>query len=94
MGSEGRVGKAGRGPGVREGKRLGNQWRGVRGEEVRRGASLDNQLLERKPSVTLGHGQNLCQGWYSVLQNLKWRGVLGQVWKWRICKLFPFLWDF
>lgn len=33
--------------------------------------------MGKKSLVTVGPGQNLCKGWYSVLPNLKWPGAPG-----------------
>lgn len=75
------VGKGNLGPGVRETWAL---WRGVSSEEVERGACLDGHILERKSLVAVGHGQSLCQAWYSTLRNLKCVPVPGQLRRWRI----------
>ena len=65
---------------------------GVPDEDVGKGATLDNQLTERKSAI-VGHGQNLVRVG-TVLQNSEWHGALGQVWSWRTCKLYLFSWHF
>ena len=40
----------------------GEPWRVHPAEEVGRGACLDNSILERKSLMTVGPGQNFCEG--------------------------------
>lgn len=61
------------------GRRVWEPWKGVPGGEF---VSADDHITGKKSLVTVGPGQNLCKGWYSVLQNWKWPGALGQVCRW------------
>lgn len=56
------------------GRRVWEPWKGVPGGEF---VSADDHITGKKSLVTVGPGQNLCKGWYSVLRNWKWPGAPG-----------------